>query len=699
MSGEITRFTARKPCPVCGGTDGDRRGQGTRCHGFLSSDGDWVHCSREEFAGRAQFEAKTTTYLHRARGKCPCGEEHAPGEDAPTQAPRRPRKIAQVYRYRDADGLVVHETVRYDDPKTFRQRRPLPGGGEAWDLRGIEPVLYNLPALLATDPEAAVWIVEGEKDADRLISLGLVATCNAMGAGKWRDSYSDALAGRHCYVLPDNDDPGRAHAQAVARSLHGKAASVRVVELPDLPPKGDVSDWLDAGGGVPQLGELAYDTPAWEPSVAPPPTAADGEPNGNGNGHRNGNGVINFAEMSPEELGLVLVKDVAPANVDWLWEFRLARGEMAILAGEGGLGKSMFLMACAAAVSTRGPWPAGCGNAPLGTVIIVSAEDHADTTIRPRLQAMGADLSKIVICKARAIIDRDGQRSVHPMSLQDHSYWRAVFDKFPDCALFIVDPVPSYLGRGINDRQNNEIRAVLEPFIDEVVRPRGICFYANTHLSKTVDARSPVQRITGSIAYANIPRNVHIIVRDPDDHGRRFFSQAKCNNGPDDLPAIGYRIEGRQIDGPVPGSPPVSTAIAVFEDQLHEGFRLADVMNGEKGPRGRKPIKSSKLAAWLYERLEGEDLVPLSTLVDDAREKNLMTLPTAAEPKPSISPLYKAAERLESLYPGFRVEMTTAMVRSGGTAKERKVWRLVEGGEAARPAGPDDEGEDDGPVF
>lgn len=692
MSGEITRFSGSKPCPVCGGTDGDRRGQGTRCHGFLSSDGDWVHCSREEFAGRAQFEAKTTTYLHRARGKCPCGEEHARGEDAPAQAPRRPRKIAQVYRYRDADGQVVHETVRFDDPKTFRQRRPLPGGGEAWDLRGIEPVLYNLPGLLAADPEAAVWIVEGEKDADRLISLGLVATCNAMGAGKWRDSYSDALAGRHCYVLGDNDDPGRAHAQAVARSLHGKAASVRVVELPGLPEKGDVSDWLDAGGHLPQLGELAYDTPAWQPSAEPPapmPLISH-----NGNGHRNGNGVVNFAEMSPEELGLLPVSKVKPSNCDWLWEYRLACGEMALIAGEGGVGKSMFLMACATAVSTGGPWPANCGTAAVGTVVVVSAEDHPDTTIRPRLQAMGADLDKVVICKARAVVDHEGQRSVSMMSLQDRSYWGAVFDKYPDTKLFIVDPVPSYLGRGVNDRQNSEIRGVLEPFIEEVIRPRRICFYANTHLSKTLDGgRSPIQRITGSIAYTNIPRNVHVIIRDPNEHGRRYFSQAKCNNAPDDLPAIEYRVEKRLLVSD--GNPDIETAIAVFEQKLLSDFDLAALMSNQAGRRGPRPIKSSKLAQWLYERLDGAGQVPVTLLVEEAREKGFLIAPGEKEPKPSISPLYAAAERLEGAYPGFRVAAETARVGTGSFSKERKVWRLV-----GTEDGPAETGEDDNaPIF
>jgi hypothetical protein len=107
-------------------------------------------------------------------------------------------------------------------------------------------VLYRLPDLIAADPAMTVFVVEGEKDADLLASLGLVATTNAMGAGKWRDEYSEQLRDRHVVVIPDNDRPGREHADAVIASLIGVAASVRLLALPGLPEKGDVSDWMAA---------------------------------------------------------------------------------------------------------------------------------------------------------------------------------------------------------------------------------------------------------------------------------------------------------------------------------------------------------------------------------------------------------------------------------------------------------------------
>ncbi len=172
------------------------------------------------------------------------------------EQPSRPkhRRIVATYDYRDESGASLFQVVRYA-PKTFRQRRPDGSGGWSWRVRGIRQVPYQLPELLA-EREAPVFIVEGEKDADRLASLGLVATCNAGGANTWPDSLNLHFGGRTVFVLPDNDAAGRSHAQKVAAGLQGVAASVRIVFLPDLPPGGDVSDWLDAGGDRDELLQL-----------------------------------------------------------------------------------------------------------------------------------------------------------------------------------------------------------------------------------------------------------------------------------------------------------------------------------------------------------------------------------------------------------------------------------------------------------
>ena len=127
-------------------------------------------------------------------------------------------------------------------------------------------VLYRLPEILKADPLQMVFICEGEKDANTLIAHGLIATTNSDGAGKWLDGYSTTLENRRVAILPDNDDKGKKHAERVARSLYGKAESIRVVNLPNLPIEGDVSDWLESGGTIKRLLELVENAPVYEDS-------------------------------------------------------------------------------------------------------------------------------------------------------------------------------------------------------------------------------------------------------------------------------------------------------------------------------------------------------------------------------------------------------------------------------------------------
>lgn len=168
---------------------------------------------------------------------------------------RNGSRIVATYDYRDASGKIVYQIVRFE-PKDFRARRPDGNGGWEWRLAGAPRVLYRLPDILAANPDDIIFVVEGEKDADRLSSVGLVATCNPGGAGKWaRLSDDSALCGRHVVVIADKDQPGRAHAADVAARLRGRAASVRVIELPG--PGKDASDWFDAGGTADELLRIA----------------------------------------------------------------------------------------------------------------------------------------------------------------------------------------------------------------------------------------------------------------------------------------------------------------------------------------------------------------------------------------------------------------------------------------------------------
>lgn len=157
-----------------------------------------------------------------------------------------PKRIVATYDYTDEAGNVVFQAVRFA-PKDFRQRRPDGKGGWLWSLKDITLYPYRLTEVLQAD---TVYIVEGEKDVESIRKAGKVATCNPMGAGKWRNSFSEYLRGKKVIILPDNDKPGKEHAGKVFKSLEKIAASVEIIEIPQGK---DVTDFLDAGGRLDDL--------------------------------------------------------------------------------------------------------------------------------------------------------------------------------------------------------------------------------------------------------------------------------------------------------------------------------------------------------------------------------------------------------------------------------------------------------------
>lgn len=173
-----------------------------------------------------------------------------------------------VYPYRDETGALLFEVLR-GPGKKFYQRKPNGNGGWVNNVKDVRLVLYRLPELL-TRPTETVYAVEGEKDADALHAAGLLATTNSGGAGKWRESHSESLRGRGVVIVPDNDAPGQEHAAQVARALDGIATTIKIVELPAVPEKGDISDWLNAGHTIEELDALVAAAPAWSPDTPTP---------------------------------------------------------------------------------------------------------------------------------------------------------------------------------------------------------------------------------------------------------------------------------------------------------------------------------------------------------------------------------------------------------------------------------------------
>jgi hypothetical protein len=309
----------------------DSGGEGTTRHLFdvaleHGHHGRWLDVIRH-YAGRAEVELPRTS------------------------AGKGGRIREAVHEYRAADGSVAYAVFRYRLPngkKTFSQHPPDGKGG--WKsgpgvMDGVAPVPYRLPELLAAGPSEPVWVVEGEKDADRLASLGLVATTNHQGAqatDRTWPHFLDVFRLRTVVILPDNDPGGRKHAARVAELLRGVADSVRVVALPGLPAKGDVSDWLDAGHDQVELLDLADAAPEWSPGLA-----------------------AGQAEEDDPAARDATVADLRPLlSADaWCWPAWIPNAALSMLAAEPGTGKTRLCFDLARRIYHGLDWPDGAAMA------------------------------------------------------------------------------------------------------------------------------------------------------------------------------------------------------------------------------------------------------------------------------------------------------------------------------------------------
>lgn len=408
------------------------------------------------------------------------------------------RRIVAAYDYCDERGELLYQAIRYE-PKGFSQRRP-DGDGWVYKLNGARRVPYRLPELLAADPAQPVFIVEGEKDADRLAALGFVATTNAGGAGKWRNEYKEHLRGRHVVIIPDNDEPGREHAAKVTRSLRGIAASVRVLELRGLKLKGDVSDWLDAGGVVDELlvlAESAQECLSKEPEASP--------------------------------LQVVRMADVEPETVHWLSYPYIALGKLTILEGDPGLGKSWLMCAIAASVSLGRGLPGAEPSEP-GNVLMLSAEDGLGDTLRPRLNAVEADVTRVFAVNVPLTFDAEGLSNLEA----------AIIEYRPK--LVVIDPLFAYTGGKTDIHRANECRAISAP-LAAIAGRCGCAIVTVRHLSKSRGGGNALNAGIGSIDFAAAARSVLLVGQDPDDHSRRALVQTKNNLAPIGE-GVGYTLEG-----------------------------------------------------------------------------------------------------------------------------------------------------------
>ncbi len=437
------RHTAANPCPICHGHATMRRGEGLRCYGFTSVDGEWAHCTNEQHAGDLKKNPKTDAYVHRLEGSCHCGTSHGlasvrpirPGKAAKGRAGKL-GPIVEAYDYEDENGELLFQATRHD-PKDFRQRQPDGKGGWIWNLRDVRLVPYALPELLSTEPEETVLVPEGEADVDRAWDMGFTATCNPMGAGKWRPEYAEHLRGRDVVILRDNDEAGRKHGEAVARSVYGKAASVKVLDLPGVGPGGDLREWADAGGTAEGLRRLINETPEW----APPEERDDGR----------------------VDLGAVLENGIEPPTE--LVEGIVLEGRSHVIYSGPGHGKTFVMLWIILRVLERG-----------APVLLFDKENMA-RIMGERLKAMGADAATLT-----RLLHYYPDPSL-PTTEEGRRLYEARLDRIKPALVCFDSWIGFLASNGLDENASNDIATFAAHYIHPA-RSRGIATLMLDHVPK-----------------------------------------------------------------------------------------------------------------------------------------------------------------------------------------------------------------------
>ncbi len=350
------------------------------------------------------------------------------------------------------------------------------------------------------------------------------------------------------------------------------------------------------------------------------------------------------AALSKEEMGIVPLEGLTPTSIEWLWPDRFALGKYNLLASVGGEGKTQFAIRLVAMVTRGEAFPDGSGTAPVGTCLFLSSDDGLQDTIVPRLIAAGAEMGRCHGLTAKLTVKVDGKEHVNLMSFQDLKYWGDVFD-LTKPVLMVVDPIPAFLGRGINDHHNNEVRAVLEPFC-ALLDEKRVSLLAITHLGKSVDQKTPIAKILGSVAYANVARTVSVVFRDPQDEERRLLCPLKNNFSPPQE-ALAYRIEGCEIEA---GGKVIKTSRVAIEAGTVD-VDAFELMAAQGRSRGPQPKRYMEMAAWLYDRLRPvPGSVVLGNIVEEAGAKGFLgKLNKAGKRWSNFRLLYRGAEYVPKL--------------------------------------------------
>lgn len=421
--------------------------------------------------------------------------------EEPTQLKWSDGTVTQEAIYTYAGGKLKKEKYRRPDGSKFCTWKHLVAGRWEKGRAGIAPGLYAS----CIDLPKSFFLVEGEKDVDSLKQAGMAAVSLPDGAqSKWETSYDAVFKGKEVVILPDNDAPGLNYSELCAEKLRGSAASVRIVDLkrvwPDIPPKGDISDVIQHFGAdtaLERVTDALNETPEW-------------------------------VQPATDSLSLICAAEVEYSPPKWLISPYFQRGKGTLIQADPGTGKTAFMCAIAASITTGNPIMGLTVETP-GSVLMLSVEDDLGV-LRGRISANDGDPGKVYFMPNAA-----------EMTINSPEIEQSV--KQVGAKLLIFDPLQAFLGANIDMFRANETRPALAKLFEMCERNDCACAIIS-HTGKSTLGKSAVNQSLGSVDIPASMRSVLHIVRNPEDDTECIAVHVKSSNAPKGR-SISYGIVDR----------------------------------------------------------------------------------------------------------------------------------------------------------
>jgi hypothetical protein len=253
-------------------------------------------------------------------------------------------------------------------------------------------------------------------------------------------------------------------------------------------------------------------------------------------------GATDGVYLSVDRIADIPVRELQP-----LWPGVLWLGKPTLVVGDPGLGKSQLALSIAATVSRGSVWPCNAGTAESGDVLLLSAEDDAADTIRPRLTAAGADLDRVHVVTATHAIGESGELCQRFLTLTEHSVaLLSAMRRLPQPRLLVIDPLSAFMS-GVDTHKNGEVRSALA-LLARAAQELRVAVLCIGHLNKGSGGKA-LYRAAGSLAFVAAARAAYVVERDPDDAMFRLMLPVKNNLAKD---AAGFRFSISEADNGAP---------------------------------------------------------------------------------------------------------------------------------------------------